>query len=161
MKNRTQAMMNEFIEKKNYEEYLNLCIDKRIQCLLLAQKMFPAYYNNETLEEAWESYTSKTKETNPSNKVDAWEQYNSKAEEAKAEKNVEKEISILEDAIESLVDTPWTYDRLAMLYMKEKKYKEAFNVCELWFNSDYWKIPNMAKGSLKILKRFDKLKTKI
>jgi ribosomal protein S7 len=45
-------------------------------------------------------------------------------------KNTKKEIPILRKAISKNVDTPYTYDRLSILLVKDGKRKEAQRVCE-------------------------------
>lgn len=91
---------------------------------------------------------------------DPWLKYNSKAEEFKKNNDVFGEIQLLEKAISDEVYTPFTYERLAILYSKNKDYKSAIEVCKKWFETDYWKIPNMLSGSLKLMERLEKLENK-
>ena len=91
---------------------------------------------------------------------DPWLKYNSKAEEFKKNNDVLGEIQLLEKAISEEVYTPFTYERLAILYSKNKDYKSAIEVCKKWFETDYWKIPNMLSGSLKLMERLEKLENK-
>jgi tetratricopeptide (TPR) repeat protein len=91
---------------------------------------------------------------------DPWLKYNSKAEKFKKNNDVLGEIQLLEKAISDEVYTPFTYERLAILYSKNKDYKSAIEVCKKWFETDYWKIPNMLSGSLKLMERLEKLENK-
>lgn len=90
-----------------------------------------------------------------------WLKYNSKAEEYKKINDVDGEIELLEKAVAEEVYTPFTYERLAILYAKKKDYTSAYEVCKKWFNTDYWKIPNMLSGSLKLMDRMEKLESKL
>ncbi len=92
-------------------------------------------------------------ETNPYN-------YTMQAIEAKSIKNENEEIKYLEKAIENNVREPYAYDRLSTIYSKLKQFDKAYNICNQWFTSGLWKIPNMATTSLKILKRMEKLSNK-
>lgn len=135
--------MKKLIEENKYEDYLNLCSENRFESLEAAKEMFNQYYNNLL------------------DNNNAWTDFNSKAEEARKNNNTEEEKRILKSAIDSKVDTPATYDRLALLLEKERNFEDAKKICEIWFDSLYWKIPNMAKGSLRILKRWKRLKQKV
>jgi tetratricopeptide (TPR) repeat protein len=90
-----------------------------------------------------------------------WLKYNSKSEEFKKNNDIDGEIELLEKAIAEDVYTPFTYERLAILYSKKKDYNSAYIVCKKWFNTDYWKIPNMLSGSLKLMDRMEKLESKL
>ncbi len=90
---------------------------------------------------------------------DPWTKYNLKASTIK--NDIEAEIEILENAVADKVYTPGTYNRLAILYGKKKDYKSAYSVCEKWFELNFWKLPNTARGSLNILERMEKLEKKI
>lgn len=135
--------MKKLIEENKYEDYLNFCSENRFESLEAAKEMFNQYYNNLV------------------DNNNAWTDFNSKAEEARKNGNAEEEKRILKSAIDSKVDTPATYDRLALLLEKERNFEDAKKICEIWFDSLYWKIPNMAKGSLRILKRWKRLKQKV
>jgi len=136
-----KEQMKKLIQSKKYEEYLNLCIEDRISCLVAAQELFSMYYRNMT--------------------NNAWINYNSKAKEAKSNKDEELEVQILEEAVYANVDTPGTYERLAMIYSKKKEMEKAYEICQKWFSSNYWFIPNTAKTGLKIYKRMRKLEEKL
>ena len=64
-------------------------------------------------------------------------------------------------AINNKIDVLYVYDRLAALYSKEKDFQKAYKVCKKWFDSIYWKIPNCANGSIKILDRMERLESKL
>jgi len=140
----------ELIEKikKDIEEdkrtYLQNCKEHYSKYIEVAQILFKEYYDI------------------PSRKQDSWyENFTEKALEAKQNKETETEKQILEMAIDDKIDAPYVYDRLAVLYSKEKDFQKAYEVCKKWFNIIYWKIPNMATKSLKILDRMEKLEKKL
>lgn len=86
--------------------------------------------------------------------------YNLKSLDYKKGKEIDSEINILLKAVEEETYTPYSYERLAVLYSKKKNYTAAFNICKKWFDSEFWMIPNMSSGSLRILYRLEKLKLK-
>jgi hypothetical protein len=86
--------------------------------------------------------------------------YNLKSLEYKKEKNLDSEINLLLMAVGGDIYTPYSYERLAILYTKKKDYTAAFEICKRWFDSEYWMIPNVSSGSLRILNRLEKLKLK-
>jgi tetratricopeptide (TPR) repeat protein len=92
---------------------------------------------------------------------DPWLSFNNKAQEARENGKEDLEVCILEEAVENNVDTPGTYERLAVIYSKRKEFQKAYEVCEKWFSSIFWKIPNEATTSLKLLDRLEKLEVKI
>lgn len=49
------------------------------------------------------------------------------------------------------------FEKLAKIYSKNKKFTEAHAVCIKWLSGEFWKIPNMATTSLRILDRFESL----
>jgi Tfp pilus assembly protein PilF len=122
--------------KNNYSEYVEA-----------AQILFEEYYKSmlKLLDEKKDPYTL----------------YISKAIKCKEEKDMDREKKYLKLAIENNADTPYAYERLAILYSKEKNYQEAYNICKKWFDSLYWKIPNMASTSLRLLDRMEKLEGKL
>ena len=85
------------------------------------------------------------------------QKYNAKAIEFKEKGNLKKEKNILKRAVKKSVNTPYSYERLCVIYEKERNYRKAYNICKKWFNSPHWKIPNMATGSLKLLDRLGRL----
>ena len=60
--------------------------------------------------------------------------YNERAIRAKGTK---EELRILEEGVSKGVETPYTYDRLSILLVKEGKIKEAIRICK-----EYQKIMN-------------------
>lgn len=80
-----------------------------------------------------------------------------KAMEYKKSGMVEEEKLTLHTAIISCTKTPYCYERLAILYSKEKEYEKALAVCIKWIDSNLWLIPNCATTSLHLLERKDKL----
>lgn len=75
--------------------------------------------------------------------------------------DVEGEIRMLEKAIEGGVDLPVCYERLAILYSKQKNHKRAYEVCQKWFDSVFWKLPQMLTSTLRLLDRLEKLKVRV
>lgn len=96
------------------------------------------------------------------NKADEWyEVFTSKALSLQKEGKTEEEKEVLKSAIKNKIDTPYIYERLAHIYKKEGNTQEAYNVCNTWFDTGYWKIPNTATTSLAILNLMEKLKKNI
>lgn len=73
----------------------------------------------------------------------------------------ETEIDFLESLINKDTCYPGVFEKLAKIYSKNKKFTEAHAVCVKWFNGEFWKIPNMATTSLRLLDRFESLEKKI
>ncbi len=96
-----------------------------------------------------------------SSRIDAYTRYNLRAIKCKGLGDIEGEKQYLQKAIENNVDTPYPYERLAILHSKEREFDKAFSICSRWFNSPFWKIPNMATSSLRILDRMEKLEKKM
>ena len=138
MKDTFEKMKKEM--KENRRQYLENCKNNYTEYIMAAQKLFPEYYKNIN---------------------DLGFKYNQISQDLKAKGDVAGEKAILEEAISKNVDTPYTYNRLAVIYSKEKEYRKAYEVCKKWFVSIYWKIPNMASTTLKILDRMEKLKKKL
>jgi hypothetical protein len=76
------------------------------------------------------------------------------------EKDTEGEIKLLKNAVKMGIYTPATYDRLATIYEKNKELEKARNVCLIWFETDYWKLPNTNRGTLRILNKLEKIEKK-
>ena len=127
--------------------YLENCVNNYSEYVGAAQILFADYYESmlKSLDE----------------KKDAYTLYISKALECKEKGDVDGEKKHLKLAVENNADTPYAYERLAIIYSKEKKYQEAYGICRKWFDSIYWKIPNMASTTLKILDRMEKLESKL
>ncbi|OSZ77480.1 hypothetical protein CAP36_13945 [Chitinophagaceae bacterium IBVUCB2] len=124
--------------KGDKEQYLNNCRSNYSNYLQAAQLLFPEYYD---------SIESRLELT----------LLNQLAIEAKASSDTESELTILEEAISRGIDTPYTYERLTIIYSERKDFSKAKAICQKWFDSVYWKIPNMASGSLRLLKRSNRL----
>jgi tetratricopeptide (TPR) repeat protein len=91
-------------------------------------------------------------------KIDQWyDLFTTKALKLEKLGKIEKEKEVLKSAIKDNIDTPYIYERLAYIYRKEGNIKDAYNVCKKWFDTGYWKIPNMATTSLAILNLMEKL----
>jgi len=127
--------------------YLENCRNNYSKYVGAAQILFEEYY--------------KSRLKLSDEKKDPYTLYISKAIKCKEEKDVDGEKKYLKSAVENNVDTPYAYERLSILYSKEKNYQEAYNICKKWFDSLYWKIPNMASTSLRLLDRMEKLEGKL
>ena len=137
-----KAKMIEFLEQDRKQEYLNLCKQNYAEAVSVTEELFPDYYKEAPKVMALS------------------ESLYHKASEMKERGDVEGEIRILETAIQGGVDLPICYERLAVLYSKQKNYKRAYEVCMKWFDSGFWKIPNSSATSLHLLDRLEKLKEK-
>jgi len=128
--------------------YLQNCKDNYDEYVKVAQILFKEYYDNsfQLFKKNWDPYNV----------------YISKAIKLKEAGLFDEEKKLLIIATDdSNTDTPYAYERLAIIYSKEKNYKKAYDVCRKWFNSIYWKIPNMATTSLGLLDRMEKLEKKL
>lgn len=56
---------------------------------------------------------------------------------------------------------PWPYERLTGFYIRSKDYKSAQKVCEQYFESDNWRVPQYADSSLKLLTKMQKLERRL
>ncbi len=92
--------------------------------------------------------------------ADVWD-YASKAIECKVSKEKIGENENLIVVVRANIDGPYFYDRLAVLYLKEKDYQKAIDVCKKWAISKYGKDPRRQTRSRKILERLEKLKKNI
>ncbi len=127
--------------------YLENCKNNYSNYVEAAQILFKDYYESmlKLLDERKVPYTL----------------YISKAIKCKEEKDMDGEKEYLGLAIKNNADVPYAYERLSILYSKEKNYQEAYNICNKWFDSLYWKIPNMASTSLRLLDRIESLEGKL
>jgi len=132
---------------KDKRGYLENCKNHYSEYTKAAQVLFDDYYKSmsQLLDEGKDAYTL----------------YISKAIKCKEGSDLEGERKYLTLAVENNADTPYAYERLAILYSKEKAYQKAYNICKKWFNSIYWKIPNMATTSLRLLNRMEKLENEL
>ena len=127
--------------KADKKTYLEKCKEYYSEYLEIAQKLFPEYY----------------KSVNDN----SYNLYISKALEFKKNQQFKEEKEILEKAVMNDSDSPYAYERLATILTANKEYTEAYKICKKWFDSIYWKIPNMATTSLQILLLMEKLDSKI
>ena len=135
--------MVELLEQDRKQEYLDICRQNYAEAVSITEELFPFYY----------------KEL-PNIMVLSESQYN-KALEMKNNGDIEGEVRILETVIQDGTDLPFCYERLAVLYSKQKNYKRAYEVCMKWFDSVFWKLPQMSTSSLRLLVRLEKLKGKV
>ncbi len=131
--------MIELLKKDRKREYLNLCNQNYAEAVVIIQELFPEYYQS----------------------GDPFDSLYGEAMKNKERGETEKEIRILETAIANASKLPYCYERLAILYSKQKDYKQAYEVCMKWFELGFWKIPNSSTSSLHLLDRLEKLERKI
>jgi len=137
-----KAKMIELLEQNRKREYLDLCMQNYAEAVSVSKELFPEYYEGIPKIMALS------------------DSLYGKASKAKEEGDIEGEIEILETAIQSSVDLPVCYERLAVLYSKQKNYKRAHEICTKWFDSVFWKLPQTTTSSLRLLDRLERLKEK-
>ena len=93
--------------------------------------------------------------------MDPFDSLYDEALQTKERGNMEEEIRILETAVQSGSAMPYCYERLIILYSKQKNYKRAYEVCSKWFDAVFWKLPNASTSSLHLLDRLEKLREKV
>lgn len=120
--------------------YLENCKKYRGEYIEAAIILFPEYYNNFN---------------------DDYNLYIKKAIELKENKQYQDERKLLEKAISNKTSIPYAYKRLARILIKDAEPVKALDICNKWFNSIFWKIPNMATTSLNILDLKEKLESKL
>lgn len=125
--------------------YLENCLNNYSEYVSVTQKLFHEVYNKIA------QYDQKYNILNHLSEYD----------EATKANNIDLQIIILEESIKQGIYTPVTYERLAKAYEKKNDIESAYKVCILWFETDFWKLPNTANGSLRILKRLKRLEKKI
>lgn len=135
--------MVELLQKDSKREYLYLCKQNYAEAVSIAQGLFPEYY----------------KTTGAG--MDSFDGLYEKALETKEQGKTEEEILILENAVKNGTAMPYCYERLAILYSKQKNYQRAYEICMKWFNSVFWKLPNASTSSLRLLERLEKLREKV
>ncbi len=133
--------------KRDKRVYLENCKNNYSEYVEVAQVLFKEHYKSmiKMLDEKKDPYTL----------------YISKAIKFKDENDIDGEKKYLKLAIENNADTPYAYERLSLLYSKHKDYQKAYDICKKWFDSPYWKIPNMAFTSLRLLNKMEKLEAKL
>ena len=122
--------------------YLENCKNNYTEYVTAAQILFPDYYSS-------------------LNRFDSLSPLVQESIVAKGNSNTDLELNLLERLTDLNVDVPYVYERLAIIYSRMKEYKKAQTICQKWFSSIYWKIPNMSTGSLKLYKRLQKLNSKL
>jgi len=134
-----RSEMIELMAQDRKREYLNLCIHNYSEAIEIIRELYPEYYRS----------------------GDHFDTLYKEAMEKKELKATEEEIRIHEAAIARNSVMPYCYERLAILYCKQKNYRRAYEVCMKWFDAGFWKIPNSATSSLNLLGRLEKLERKI
>jgi hypothetical protein len=124
------------------EQYLINCRSNYSEYIAAAKVLFPNYYK--TMQQFTQLYT-----------------LTEKSLEFKRSGNLNSELQILEHVITKGIDTPYPYERISIIYAKFKDYRSSKKICETWFSTIFWKIPNMSSGSLRIFNRLKKLKSKL
>jgi hypothetical protein len=124
------------------EVYLENCKNNYAEYLTAAQILFPDYYRS-------------------LNRSDSLLPIVQESIAAKENGEADLELSLLEKLIDLGIDIPYVYTRLAIIYSKVKEYNKAQAVCQKWFNSIYWKVPNMSTSSLELYRRWQKLNSKL
>jgi len=137
-----KAKMIELLEQDRKREYLDLCKQNYAEAVSVSKELFPEYYKEIPKIMALS------------------DSFYGKASERKEQGDTEGEIQILETAIQSGVDLPVCYERLAVLHSKQKNYKRAYEICTKWFDSVFWKLPQTTTSSWRLLDRLEKLMEK-
>ena len=143
MKSTLKAKMIELLEQDCKREYIDLCRQNYAEVAEVSRELFPDYYKEVPKVMALSGSLY------------------GKAMEMKERGDVEGEIRILENAIQGGGNLPAFYERLAVLYSKQKDYKRAYEVCTKWFDSVFWKLPQTSTSSLRLLGRLEQLKKKV
>ena len=150
-----KTKMIELLEQDRKREYLDLIGQNYAEAVETAIELFTDCRegdSNESPEARLEATVSRN---------DLCATYYFKSVEMKKRGDVEGEIRILETAIQGGVYLPVCYERLAILYSKQKNHKQAHEVCQKWFDSDFWKFPQTATSSLRLLDRLEKLERRL
>jgi tetratricopeptide (TPR) repeat protein len=135
------------IEKEVFgdtKKYLENCLNNYSEYVSVAQKLFPAVYNKIGY------YDQKYKIL----------EHLAEYDNAIKANNIDLQIILLKREIERGIYTPGTYERIAKTYEKNNDIESAYKACIAWFKTDFWKLPNTADGSLRILKRLERLEKK-
>jgi tetratricopeptide (TPR) repeat protein len=131
--------MLQLLEQDRKRQYLDLCKHNYAEAVSVIQELFPEFYVRR----------------------DPFDSLYDKAMESKKRGNTDEEIQILETAIAGSSAVPYCYERLAVLYSKANNHSTAYEICMKWFDSGFWKMPNSATTSLKLLDRLEKLERKV
>jgi len=76
-------------------------------------------------------------------------------------KDARQQKALCMKAIKMGARSPWPYERLAILYGKEKDIKAAYQVCRDYFLTDNWMVPNWSTSAIRLLKRLESLEKRI
>jgi hypothetical protein len=125
----------------NTRQYLNNCINNYKEYVEAAMFLFPSYY---------QGAKGSNKEEDEINLCLSYKQ----------EGDIDSEVSVLNKMIASGCSIPYVYKRVAEIYKRRKEVQQAKDVLIKWFETEYWKIPNMANSSLKMLDMLEKLESK-
>ncbi|MBK0368527.1 hypothetical protein [Flavobacterium agrisoli] len=126
------------------KKYLENCLSHYSEYVSVAKIIFPDAYKKMI------QYDQKYKIQN----------YLSEYDDATKVNDIDLQISILKQGIKQGIYAPMIYERLSKAYEKKKNIESAYITCIAWFETDFWKLPNTANGSLRILKRLKRLEKK-
>jgi len=119
-------------------EYLTKCHYNYVEYVNAAKILFPYYYENiERLSEIDNEYEN--------------------AISLRKIGDFAGELKILQSMIARGCSAPGIYRRTAQIFVKFKNIGIAKEILLKWFESEYWKVPNMAVGSLKLLDMLETL----
>jgi len=130
-----RKQMKEMIMKDEKLEYCHLCSENYSECINIARDIFKLVY-----------YTMDKKMDKE------YKKYLLPLLQAEKDKNEILKNEILDKAIELKITIPYVYLSKAVSLRADKRYKESINICNEWLNSELWKIPNMAKSTIDIIK---------
>ena len=138
-----RTKMIELLTRDRKREYLDLCTQNYAEAVSITQELFPEHYEK------------------AGTRMDPFDSLYGKALATKERGNTEEEIRILETAVQHGSAMPYCYERLVILYSKQKNYERAHEVCVKWFDAVFWKLPNASTSSLRLLDRLEKLREKV
>ncbi len=119
-------------------QYLTNCHNNYIEYVNAAKILFPYYYENiERLSVIDKEYE--------------------KAISFRKNGDLQSELEILQSMIIRGCPAPGIYRRAAHIFIKIKHFETAKETILKWFETEYWKVPNMAVGSLKLLDMLERL----
>ena len=131
-----RTTMIEHLEQGRKQEWLTLCRDNYQLAIEIVQERAPEL----------RAMTS-----------DPFDGLYGRAMEAKEDGDTAREMQVLDMAIKQDSMMPGPYERLAILYSKQRDHEQAYRVCAKWFDSGHWKLPQAATTSLRLLDRLEKL----
>jgi len=92
--------------------------------------------------------------------VDGWP-FNRRAIAAKDAGRHQEELAILLEGVRRKVDTPYTYERAALLLERARQLQQALQVCDVWLALPEQVRHQGAATGRKIMKRRERLVAKI